>query len=187
MFSKLLLTFALALSMGGAFAAPSVVPFTTKSDIAIIQNPNGNGDSRIYYQPASGTITEYSLSGNFDTGKTKGTGPLAIVPAAQAFQGTPISAVVFKDYVEVHVFFLSPQGILSEYYWSAATSWKGGPGCAECVTALGIRVNGRALSATLNPIGNVIAVGFVSAAAPGTLTEVVKRNGKWVVAPLPGY
>ncbi|KAF8060841.1 hypothetical protein FPV67DRAFT_1673676 [Lyophyllum atratum] len=186
MFSKIFLTFALATAMGGVLAVPRIVPFDTKADIAIVQDPIGNGDSRIYYQPASGTITEYSLSGNFDNGKTKGTGPLAIVPAAQALQGTPIEAVVFKGYQEVHFFFLSPDGILSEYYYSPKTSWRGGPNCAECVTALRIKVGNRALSATVNPVDNVIAVAFVSAAAPNTLSEAIKRNGRWAVAGLPG-
>ncbi|KAG6854211.1 hypothetical protein C0991_009524 [Blastosporella zonata] len=92
MFSEVFITFALAVLAKGAVTAP--VPFTTKAEISIVQNPVGNSDTRIYYQPSSGTITEYSVSGPFDVGRTVGTGPLAIVPAAQALQGTPISAIV---------------------------------------------------------------------------------------------
>ncbi|KAG6856600.1 hypothetical protein H0H87_002692 [Tephrocybe sp. NHM501043] len=203
-------TFALAVMAQGAATRPGAfVPFSTKGDLAIVQDPSGNGDTRIYYQPSSGTITEYSVSGPFDVGRTVGTGPLSIVPATQALQGTPIEAVVLgPGYTEesrasystmlvgltsfiqqVHFFFLSPTRVLSEYFWSSATSWRGGSACPQCVTNLGIQVSSanNALSATIDTVHNVIAVTFIDARNNGTLSEAVRRNGAWVVAPLPDY
>ncbi|KAG6907690.1 hypothetical protein DXG01_007793 [Tephrocybe rancida] len=189
MFSKALLTFALALLAKAATTAPGLVPFTTQAGVTIVQNTAGNGDTRIYYQPSSGTITEYSVSGPFDVGKTVGRGPVALVPASQALPATPISSVVLgPDWTEASPV-LCLLRVLSEYYWSNPTNWRGGANCPECVTTLGVQVapGNNALSATIDQVHNVIAVTFVDANNNGTLSEAVKRNGKWAVSPLPGY
>lgn len=171
-----------------AAAAAAAVPFSAKGGIAHVQDPAGSGDTRIYYQPTdTGIITEYSVSDVFDVGRTVGTGPLRLVPPAEALQGTPIAAVLFPGYTELHVFFISPTGILSEYYWKPG-GWHGGPNCADCITRLGIPVsaaNKNSLFATFNASKNVLAVGFFLSPNPGTLSEAIRRGGRWIVAPLP--
>ncbi|KAG6910633.1 hypothetical protein DXG01_009142 [Tephrocybe rancida] len=182
MLSKIFITFALVLFAKGAPTAPASVPFSTQADFAIVINPVGDGDSRLYFQPESGTISEYSISGPFDTGFVYGDpSPLDIVPAAEALLGTSISA-------GVHVFFLSPDWALSEYYWSPATSWKGGANCPECVTTLGAQVsqNITSLSTNIDQVNNIITVTFMDADQEnGTLNQAIRRNGTWSIAPLP--
>lgn len=89
----------------------------------------------------------------------------------------------------MHVFFLSPERTLSEYRYTKDTGWVGGNACPLCVTHSGFKVaeGSEVLYVAENPKGDIIQVGFVSAGAPGTLSEVVTTNKgqNWQLAPLP--
>ncbi|KAG6907227.1 hypothetical protein DXG01_009844 [Tephrocybe rancida] len=174
MLSKIFIAFALILFAIGAPTAPASVTFSTQADFALVMNPAGDGDSRLYSQPESGTISEYSITGPFDTGFIKGIpSPIDIVPAAEVLAGTSISAGI-----------LGP----GEYYWSSATSWKGGASCSECVTTLGVHVSKgiKSLSTSIDQVNNIITVTFMDADQDnGTLNQAIRRNGTWSIAPLP--
>ncbi|KAG6902016.1 hypothetical protein C0995_005664 [Termitomyces sp. Mi166 len=88
------ITFLIAVFVTGGVSTPAIVPFYTQADVAIIQNPNGDGDTRVYYQPSSGTIAEYSLTGPFDVGNIFDKPGFVVVPATETHPGTPIAAAV---------------------------------------------------------------------------------------------
>ncbi|KAG6812903.1 hypothetical protein H0H92_015455 [Tricholoma furcatifolium] len=180
-------------------------PFASIGDVSIVYAAAGN-DARMYFQPASGTanagtISEYAISGPFDTGRRFG-GFQGLVPASEVAQGSPVSATIltsltngfqevhessssFKTLVvnsslQIHVFFVSPAGILSEYFYD--TAWHGGAGCGSaCVTSLGFKVNSSTIAPTANQNANAsfITVTFKDANNPGTLSQAIRRNGVW--------
>ncbi|KAG5338246.1 hypothetical protein C0989_007884 [Termitomyces sp. Mn162] len=105
MLSRVFLTFLTALFVTGAVSTPAVMPFVTQASVAIVQNPDGDGDSRIYSQPSSlGAIVEYAST----------TIPFAIrdrrilVPANETHQATPIVATILgPSFKEESPFFVS--------------------------------------------------------------------------------
>ena len=86
---------------------------------------------------------------------------------------------------QIHVYFLSPANVLSEYIWNAG--WQGGPSCTQCLTASNFvaAAGSQILYAMGNPDTAELRVGFVSAGAPTTLTEAVHDvGGEWQLGQL---
>ena len=86
---------------------------------------------------------------------------------------------------------MSPAQVLSEYIWTDALGWRGGPSCTVCITAdtFSVQPNSKVLYAMgNNAVGNTasLRVGFVSAGAPTTLSEVdFTPAGGWKLVQLP--
>ncbi|KAG6807774.1 hypothetical protein H0H92_006429 [Tricholoma furcatifolium] len=160
-------------------------------EISLVHASNDAG--RLYFQQAAGsnagTIAEYSLTGPFDTGHIFATGPVpqVIVPADEVAEGSPITATILTSnstpFQEVHVFFLSPSNILSEYYWLPIVGWSGGSSCGSaCVTSLNAHVDTSSdiiITANQDINNDFLLVTFVDANNTGTLTQAIKRNGVW--------
>ncbi|KAJ7196388.1 hypothetical protein GGX14DRAFT_574960 [Mycena pura] len=187
-----------------------IVPVTFVGNVAPIQAPafwTGalQGDTRIYYQNADGGIQATGISGPLTSGTFIFT--QALVPASQVQGNTPIAAVTINEAafqavrfrvhlahigMQVHVFFVSPSNILSEYIFSEATGWRGGPSCTDCIDVQGfvVQSGNRVLYAMANEEAGSLAllrVGFVSAGAPDTLSEADfdAQNG-WRLAQMIG-
>ncbi|KAJ6567592.1 hypothetical protein DFH09DRAFT_441726 [Mycena vulgaris] len=174
--------------------SPGFVPVTFVGNVAAMQATDLNGDTRLFYQNADGSIQELAINGPFTGGTLTGSGLL--VPVGQAMPGTPMAiANLGTKFTELHVFFVSPSNILSEYIWLEATgSWHGGAsgGCTTCVDVnrFTVQSGSKVLYAMGNSVGGAPAtlrVGFVSAGIPGTLAEVDFTAAKgWQLAQLPG-
>jgi hypothetical protein len=86
---------------------------------------------------------------------------------------------------------VSPTNILSEYIWTNAIGWHGGPSCTNCITRSGfvVQPGNKVLYAIANDAAGSLAtlrVGFVSAGAPTTISEADFSPTKgWQVAQLP--
>jgi len=164
------------------------VPFHSLGGVDAILR-NSGGDTQIYYQATDGSIWAYETSAAFDTGTTKFNTPL--IPAGEALVGTPIITVTNDDFTEIHVFFVSPTHILSEWRWDAATSWASGSSCTTCITNAGFVVqNGGTLLYVLTPktsSGELsIRIGFESAGEPSTIVEAENHStGEWQMFALP--
>ncbi|KAJ7440618.1 hypothetical protein FB451DRAFT_1300030 [Mycena latifolia] len=170
--------------------APATVPVSFTGGAAAVQAINANGDSRIYYQNYDNSIQEIAVNGPLTTGRFTGT--TLLVPANEVLAGTPIAATTIAgdDLQQIHVYFLSPDHILSEYAFGGGV-WHGGPNCTDCLTRNGFVVQPG--SKVLYALGNLqtplvnalVRVGFVSAGAPATLSEAVWSTGvNWQLAQL---
>ncbi|KAJ7021505.1 hypothetical protein C8F04DRAFT_972720, partial [Mycena alexandri] len=136
-----------------------------------------SGDTRVYYQNADNSIGELAVSGPFTSGHVYFS--TVRIPAAEVLPGTPIATAVLGDnFAELHVFFVSPAHVLSEWIWSAAAvAWRGGPTCSDCITVNGfvVQPGSQVLYATANNAPSspaLLRVAFVSSGAPNTLSEV---------------
>jgi len=77
--------------------------------------------------------------------------------------------------------------VLSEYIWTNAVGWSGGSSCAECLTSSGFvaAAGSEVLYAMGNPATAELRVGFISAGAPGTISEAGHTvGGEWQLAQL---
>ncbi|KAJ7198204.1 hypothetical protein C8J57DRAFT_1105276, partial [Mycena rebaudengoi] len=146
---------------------------------SIVVPESSSGDTRIYYQEADNSIGAVAVTGPFTTGRIEGS-PLGhiVVPAEQVLPGTPIATAVLGDqWALVHLFFVSPAHVLSEWIWEAQKgAWRGGPTCSDCITVNGFTVQpgSQVLFATANNSPwspALLRVAFVSAGAPNTLSE----------------
>ncbi|KAF5365217.1 hypothetical protein D9758_005443 [Tetrapyrgos nigripes] len=103
---------------------------------------NGNGDTRIYYQSLDGGITQLCVSNAFATGGVTECNS-TVVPAEEVLYGTPIAGTVVTApngaFNELHVFYLSPDHILSEWRWSSTVGARFGDACPGCVTHSGFQ------------------------------------------------
>ncbi|KAF9061822.1 hypothetical protein BDP27DRAFT_1485461 [Rhodocollybia butyracea] len=148
------------------------------------------GDTRIYYQGSNNdTINQIAVSNAFTIGHFESVG--VIVPADEVRFNTPIAvaAPAQDSFLVLHIFFFSPDNVLSEYHWEpTANAFEGGPTCTTCVTNEGfVGVAGsQMLYAMVNTATTpaVLRVGFVSAGSPGTISEAVKTGGSWSLASL---
>ncbi|KIK61058.1 hypothetical protein GYMLUDRAFT_225250 [Collybiopsis luxurians FD-317 M1] len=151
-----------------------------------------SGDSRVYYQDSSnGSILEVDITNAFTVGQYVGS--KVIVPSSEVRSNSPIAAsvVLFEGtgYQELHVFFFSPQNVLSEYYIKNPNpEWTGGPTCTDCLTSEGFvglagnqMLYAMASSATTPP---TLRVGFASVGAPNTISEAVNTGNGWSLASL---
>ncbi|KAG6828855.1 hypothetical protein H0H92_006562 [Tricholoma furcatifolium] len=183
MFFKAFLTHALAFAIGYDVvteAAPN--PFNNNAGaIAFNSLPFDPSDNQysIFFQTSSGTINGMSLSNPYYPILNE-----TIVPASEARVDTPITVAVTSD-DDIHVFFISADNFLSEYYLRN-DEWNGGSGCKTCVTAskLSVAAGTRFLSAAVNSTSDTIVVGFVAAKDDDTITLATKKDGKWSAAPL---
>ncbi|KAJ7862077.1 hypothetical protein B0H13DRAFT_1638869, partial [Mycena leptocephala] len=148
-------------------------------NVAAIQAPPAGGDTRLYFQAANNSIQQMAISGPFTSGHLYASREL--VPANEVQANTLIAATTIngEDFQEVgfvHVFFISPSNVLSEYIFHPNTGWRGGPSCTECIDTSGyvVQPGNRVLYAMGNSEAGSLAllrVGFVSAGAPDGLTE----------------
>ncbi|KAJ7711097.1 hypothetical protein B0H14DRAFT_700280 [Mycena olivaceomarginata] len=140
---QLMLAFLFVSVLGSALGNRAVAPSTPETrpvtfvgNVAAIQATALGGDTRLYYQNPDNSIQETAISGPFAVGTSVFEGSNLLIPANEILPGTPIAAVTFNGnaFQQIHVFFVSPDNILSEYAWTG-TVWKGGPSCSDCVTA----------------------------------------------------
>ncbi|KAF8872309.1 hypothetical protein BD779DRAFT_1679797 [Infundibulicybe gibba] len=194
MFSKILLVLSALSVTASAFAhvprAAEIVPLSPFGGVAAVQSENN--DTRLYYQRSDGSIHQYIVSNAFNVGHTSGLDTL-LIPASEVQLGTPIAitSTISQFFGEIRIYFFSPSNILSEYIWMAAVGhFRGGPSCADCLTAAGLAVvpGSKVLYAMQNPSTGSLRVGFVSAGFPSTLAEADRAgapNSTWQVAALP--
>ncbi|KAF9061824.1 hypothetical protein BDP27DRAFT_1192347, partial [Rhodocollybia butyracea] len=93
------------------------------------------GDTRIYYQDTSDeNIVQIAVSNAFTIGQFRSMG--AVIPSDEVRYNTPIAvASPTQDAFLLHIFFFSPDNVLSEYHWNqTANAFQGGPTCDTCVT-----------------------------------------------------
>ncbi|KAJ6568606.1 hypothetical protein B0H19DRAFT_1065425 [Mycena capillaripes] len=184
-------SFALALFLGTlltgaapvAPAADNDVPITFVGNIVVPQA--SNGDTRVYYQNADNSIGELAVTGPFISGHLEN---------SDVLPGTPIAAAVLGDnWAELHVFFVSPAHVLSEWIYSGsatAGAWRGGPSCSDCITVNGyiVQPGSQVLYATANNSPSspaLLRVAFVSSGAPNTLSEASFTTARgWQLAQL---
>lgn len=77
---------------------------------------------------------------------------------------------------------------MSEFSWDPTRGSRHGPSCADCLTTSGFtaQAGSNVLYVLQLQSTDAVRVGFVSAGAPGTLSEVENStNGKWKLATLP--
>ncbi|KAJ7908911.1 hypothetical protein B0H13DRAFT_2015800 [Mycena leptocephala] len=118
-----------------------------------------------------------AISGPFTSGRLYAGDEL--VPANEVQANTLIAATTINGKISrrwVHVFFISPSNVLSEYIFRPSTGWRGGSSCTECIDTSGfiVQPGNRVLYAMGNTEAGSLAllrVGFVSAGAPDGLTE----------------
>ncbi|KAJ7266218.1 hypothetical protein C8J57DRAFT_1718157 [Mycena rebaudengoi] len=172
-----------------AVPAPHIRPVSFIGNVAVVQATDLGGDTRLFYQNADNSIQKSRINGAFNIGTFIGTSVL--VPAQEVIAGTPIAAALIGP--GLHVFFVSPSNILSEYIWSNASgAWRGGPSCSDCITVNQFVVlpGSKVLYAMGNSAagsgGALLRVGFVSAGVASTLTEIDFVAGRgWQVAAIP--
>ncbi|KAJ7879815.1 hypothetical protein B0H13DRAFT_1541125, partial [Mycena leptocephala] len=100
------------------------------------------GDTRIFFQDSTGGIVIGGVTAPFLSGGTNiGIGS-PVVPANEVLPYTPIVAITANTagYTGIRIYFLSPENVLSEYTWTQAVGFSGGPSCTGCLTAQGIVV-----------------------------------------------
>ncbi|KAJ7573247.1 hypothetical protein C8J56DRAFT_903875 [Mycena floridula] len=146
-----------------------VLPSQAIGSVSSIQDTKGN--AYIYHQEPDGRSQVF-------------------VPAGQALNNTPIAAtfngVGTGQANGIHMFFLSPGLIVTEYLWTGAEVI-GGSACPQCITTNGfLAATSQFLYAENNPTGSPaqLRVGFNSAGSPGGLTEAAQVNGVWQLAVL---
>ncbi|KAJ7086264.1 hypothetical protein C8R44DRAFT_752667 [Mycena epipterygia] len=195
---NLQLSFALPLIFGAVVAravpatpvANNIFPITFVGSIVVPES--NSGDTRIYYQKADNGIGEVSVTGPFTSGLVYG-GNGNLIPAAQVLPGTPIATAVLGDqWALLHLFFVSPTHVLSEWIWDSVdgTGWRGGPTCSDCIEVNGFTVQpgSQVLFATANNSPSspaLLRVAFVSSGAPNTLSEASYTTARgWQLAQL---
>ncbi|KAJ6461159.1 hypothetical protein C8R47DRAFT_1159883, partial [Mycena vitilis] len=169
---------ALVLALCTEAAAPVAQNIFPISFIGSITVPQAtSGDTRVYYQDLDNNIGELVVTGPFVSGHVAASDMR--VPASQVLGGTPIASAVLGDnFAELHLFFVSPAHILSEWIWNAqAAAWRGGPTCSDCITVNGfvVQTGSQVLYASANNAPGspaLLRVTFVSSGAPNTLSEV---------------
>ncbi|KAJ7574155.1 hypothetical protein C8J56DRAFT_1173071 [Mycena floridula] len=164
----------------------AVTSLNPQCNVAMTLSPAGWS---IFYQDQTGGINVLNLGGLFDGGQIT-SGPTQIVSPGEVLPCTPLAAIPRNSNNQAHVFFLSPNLIVSEYFFAegqANLGWQGGSGCTSCLTSSNFKVASgtRALFAATNTANEAMAVGFISDSNPGTLTQAVKRAAGWVLATLP--
>ncbi|KAJ7820759.1 hypothetical protein B0H14DRAFT_2833250 [Mycena olivaceomarginata] len=168
--------------------ANTIVPVNFAGNAAAIQAPAFGEDTRVYYQAdVSGGILELAFTGPATVGKAFSIQTL--IPAAQVQPRTLIAAVITDgvDFTGTHVYFVSPDNILSEYI-NPGGAWIGGPTCTTCIdrNRFAVQPGNSVLYALANNGPNepaFIRVGFVSAGAPGALSEAVFTTAHgWTLA-----
>ncbi|KAJ7811337.1 hypothetical protein B0H14DRAFT_3479789 [Mycena olivaceomarginata] len=189
---------ALALATAAAFtsingiAVPEIVPVSAVGNVAAVQG-TAVGDTRLFFQNPDNSIEEFAINSPFNGGGHFG-GSGVLAPANEVLADTPIAAVTINgtDLQEFHVFFVSPKNILSEYIWTTSSGINhGGPNCTTCITASGfvVQPGSKVLYVMANDaVGSpaTLRVGFVSAGAPGTISEADFSPAKgWQLAQLP--
>jgi len=201
MFSKSIVTLSiLTLSLGApalptietiAERATNIVPLVPVGNMAAIQEPGGQ--SRLYYQKPDGSIWQYAVSASFDTGVVDvGFIDTQITPADEVQMGTLLAATQLRapledNFPEIHIVYVSPANVLSETIWRNTTAFSSGSACPDCITNLGVVVQpgSKVLYAMLDQDTDNLRVGFVSAGAPGTISELDHDRGFWQIAALP--
>ncbi|KAJ6553269.1 hypothetical protein B0H19DRAFT_1263669 [Mycena capillaripes] len=164
-----------ALASAAPPVAENIFPVSFLGSIVVPQI--ASGDTRVYYQHADNSIGELSVTGPFVGGSVYNN--ISLISADQVLAGTPISCALLSgdDWDELHIFFISPAHILSEWIWSAMlNSWRGGLTCIDCITvnAFVVQPGSQILYATSNntPRGPALfRIAFISAGAPNTLSE----------------
>ena len=184
-------------------AAPDAAPLTPVGGVAAA--PLETGFSEYYYQVSSGAIVWVEVSEPFGSSNSTTSAPFAVVAPGQAMFGTPIAicSAGTTGYTDVrpyetvkwcssifqfHLFYFTPDNLLSETYWTPSTGWQGGSGCIACVQQAGFfATNGsQVLYAYENSPAGTVRVGFISAGSPQTLSEAVKTpNAAWLLTTLP--
>ncbi|KIK57523.1 hypothetical protein GYMLUDRAFT_46093 [Collybiopsis luxurians FD-317 M1] len=153
-----------------------------------------SGSTGIYYQNSTtGDIIAVGVTNAFTEGGQVWSFGTA-VPSSEVRSNSPIAVAAITSgttNVETRVVFVSPHNVLSEYIYTDATGqWQGGPTCNTCITSDGFAVvpDSEMLyvlvteaSAGATPTWRI---GFVSAGAPGTISEAVNTGSGWSVAPL---
>ncbi|KAJ6560621.1 hypothetical protein DFH09DRAFT_1316642 [Mycena vulgaris] len=185
----LILSAVVARATPAAPVADNIFPITFVGSIVVPES--SSGDTRIYYQKADNGIGEVAVTGPFTSGHVFG-GNGNLIPAAQVLPGTPIATAVLGDnWAKLHVFFVSPTHILSEWIWEAAlNAWRGGPTCSDCITVNGftVQLGSQVLFATANNSPSspaLLRVAFVSSGAPNTLSEASFTTARgWQLAQL---
>lgn len=82
------------------------------------------------------------------------------------------------------MFFVSPENILSEYYFTEGIGLQGGTSCTTCVTSEGFLVTANSQMLYAIETSTKVRVGFVSAGSPNTVSEAVSSGNGWSVASL---
>ncbi|KAF9049415.1 hypothetical protein BDP27DRAFT_1180957, partial [Rhodocollybia butyracea] len=87
----------------------------------------------IYYQANNGSIVQIAVSNAFTVGQFESTH--IEVPPDEVRYNTPlaVAAPTQTSFFVLHIFFFSPDNILSEYFFNGS-SFEGGPTCATCIT-----------------------------------------------------
>ncbi|KAJ3743948.1 hypothetical protein DFH05DRAFT_1399005 [Lentinula detonsa] len=166
--------------------ANAIVPISG-TNMGAVELPDGN--TRVYYQDGNnGSIIQLIISNALTEGGYRFSN--VWVPPSEVRYNTPVAVSLVQSddtFQQIHVFFFSPDNILSEYYWKGDGP-TGGPDCSDCVTGSGfVGVEGSqmlyalASSATSPP---TLRVGFISTGSPNTITEAVKTTGGWSLASL---
>ncbi|KAF9061821.1 hypothetical protein BDP27DRAFT_1428583 [Rhodocollybia butyracea] len=166
----------------------SVVPVSGSNMAAALVT---TGDTRIYYQDSNnGTVVQIAVSNAFTVGHLENM--VVVIPSDEVRYNTPIAVAApgtQDSFTVLHIFFFSPDNVLSEYHWDpTAKALVGGPACTTCVTNEGfVGVAGsQMLYAMVNTATSSggLRVGFVSASSPGTISEAVKTGNSWSLASL---
>ncbi|KAF5345433.1 hypothetical protein D9758_013638 [Tetrapyrgos nigripes] len=175
-----------------AARASNLHPVSIVGDATAVANELNHG-TRIYYQPPGGGISQICTNEAFAAGGDT-TCDASVVPSQYVLPGTPIVATTALTnggaFDEIHVFFLSPDYILSEWRWTSAGGPRFGDGCPNCVThsAFGA-VNGSEVLYAIQSSrpATKLRVGFVSVASPTTITEATWNfnTNVWSLAVLP--
>ncbi|KAE9394680.1 hypothetical protein BT96DRAFT_923360 [Gymnopus androsaceus JB14] len=190
--SKLLLTLpfasvALAAYTRATSSTNAVIPISGTNMGAIAPLPDGA--TWFFYQDTSNnSIIAVHISNALAAGGTLVSEQI-FVPGSEVRSYSPIAVSGAVDsagtgWQEIHVFFYSPDNVLSEYYNIHEVGVQGGPTCTTCVTNEGFV--GAPDSQMLYTIetDTEVRVGFVSAGAPDTVSEAANSGNGWSVASL---
>ncbi|KAF9061825.1 hypothetical protein BDP27DRAFT_1428586 [Rhodocollybia butyracea] len=114
----------------------STVPISGTS-MGAVQLADGN--TRLYFQDSTtGAINAVVVSNVFTTGQSQGVSLL--VPQDEVRKPTPVAVSLIAgstglEFVQLHVFFFSPDNISSEYHWNETIGiFQGGASCVTCIT-----------------------------------------------------
>ncbi|THU77265.1 hypothetical protein K435DRAFT_846265 [Dendrothele bispora CBS 962.96] len=180
--------------IAGVEAAANFFPVDAVGNIAAVRDDLGKGATHIYYQARNGSIVRLCTSTSFIQDGPQNCGSTEVVPANEVMYGTPITAATLwtssGGFDGNHVYYYSPDGILSEYINNIQAPAHG-PSCTQCVTnqRFGV-VNGSvalySFADTKTP-GMQLRVGFESVGSPGTITEATFNSNtkKWSLSVLP--
>ncbi|KAE9391585.1 hypothetical protein BT96DRAFT_1024021 [Gymnopus androsaceus JB14] len=151
--------------------------------------PLPDGATWFFYQDTSNnSIIAVHTSNTLTAGGTFLSEEL-YVPGSEVRSNSPIavSGVVNSagtSWTEIHVFFYSPENVLSEFYFTAGVGLQGGPTCTTCVTNEGFLGAPDSQMLYALETDEEVRVGFVSAGAPDTVSEAANSGNGWTVASL---